>query len=101
MDTSGPATHTRVQDFCRLFILLDVGHCAGPDDIGPDDIGAENQTAISSDPEHDAISTSLGWVEHGAAPRQLIATKFNNNDPTQGIEIQCPKKGREENETQH
>jgi feruloyl esterase len=78
----------RVQDFYRLFMLPGVGHCGTG--IGPDDIGAENQTAVSSDPEHDAVSALLDWVEHGVAPQKLIATKFNNNDPTQGIQIQRP-----------
>jgi feruloyl esterase len=78
-----------VQEFYRLFMLPDVGHCGRG--IGPDDIGAENQTAVSSDPEHDAVSALLDWVEHGHAPDKLIATKFNvANDPHSGIKMQRP-----------
>jgi len=53
-------------------------HCAGRYRGG-------NQTAVSADPEHDAVSAALDWAEHGVAPQQLVATKFNNNDPTQGM----------------
>ena len=90
VDSTGNGELSRVQDFYRLFMLPGVGHCAAADDIGPDNIGAENQTAVSPDPEHDAVSALLAWVERGAAPRRLIATKFNNNDPTQGVQMQRP-----------
>ncbi len=83
-----------VQDFYRLFMLPEIGHCGAPGvgstDIGPDDIGAENQPAVSSDPEHDAVSALLNWTEHGVAPREFIATKFVNNDPSQAIQMQRP-----------
>jgi len=77
-----------VQDFYRLFMLPSVGHCGtGP---GPDNIGAENQASVSRDPEHDIVSALEAWVERGVAPRRLIATKFNNNSPAQGIQLQRP-----------
>lgn len=79
-----------VQQFYRLFMLPGVGHCAASNDIGPDNIGVENQIAVSPDPEHDAVSALLAWVERGAAPRRFVATKFNNNDPSQGVQMQRP-----------
>lgn len=77
-----------IQDFYRLFMLPGVGHCGTG--IGPDNIGAENQKAVSSDPEHDAVSALLEWVEHGVPPHKFIATKFNSNDPAQGVQTQRP-----------
>ena len=83
-----------IQDFYRLFMMPGIGHCGAPGigskDLGPDDIGAENQPAVSSDPEHDAVSALLDWTERGVAPREFIATKFNNNDPAKGIQMQRP-----------
>ncbi len=79
-----------VQDFYRLFMLPGVGHCAAANDIGPDNIGVENQTAVSPDPEHDAVSALLAWVERGVAPQKFIATKFKDNDTSQGIQMQRP-----------
>ena len=90
VDGIGRGSFRNVQDFYRLFMMPGVGHCAPPDDIGPDDIGAENQTAVSPDPEHDAVIALLNWTENGVAPSHFIATKFNNNDPTQGIQMQRP-----------
>ena len=85
----------KVQDFYRLFMLPGVGHCGnGP---GPDNIGAENQTAVSPDPEHDAVSALMEWVEHGQPPGKLIATKLDNGAPTKRILLQrpiCPYPGK-------
>ena len=85
----GHGSLKNVQDFYRLFMMPGVGHCGtGP---GPDDIGAENQTAVSFDPEHDAVSALLDWVENGVAPDKFIATKFNTiDDPSSGIQMQRP-----------
>ena len=86
---TGRSNLKHVQDFYRLFMLPGVGHCGTG--IGPDDIGAENQTAVSPDPEHDAVTALLDWVEHGVAPDKFIATKFNTvDDPSSGIQMQRP-----------
>jgi feruloyl esterase len=89
---SGRGNLRNVQHFYRLFMLPGVGHCGKG--IGPDDIGAEDQTAISSDPEHDAVSALLDWVENDRAPGKFIATKFNVvGDPNSGVQLQrviCP-----------
>ncbi len=87
---TGDGSLRRVQDFYRLFMMPGVGHCAPSVDIGPDNIGAENQLAVSPDPRHDIVSALLAWVEHGTAPGELVATKFNGNDPTKGIQMQRP-----------
>ena len=76
------------QDFYRLFMLPGIGHCGTG--LGPDNIGEENYTAVSPDPEHDVVSALEAWVERDTAPRKLIATKFVDNDATQGIQIQRP-----------
>ena len=90
IDTSGGGNVSAVQNFYRLFMMPGVGHCADAADIGPDNIGAENQTAVSSDPQHDVVSALEAWVEQGVAPTQLIATKYLNNNPTQAIQMQRP-----------
>jgi len=89
VDEVGHGNLNRVQDFYRLFMLPGVGHCGTG--IGPDDIGAENQTPVSTDPEHDAVTALLNWVEDGIAPDKFIATKFNAVDvPSSGIQMQRP-----------
>jgi len=92
IDETGHGRVDNVQDFYRLFMLPGVGHCTGAaTDVGPDNIGAENQTAVSPDPQHDIVSALEAWVERGVAPSQLIATQFNNAaDPAQGIRRQRP-----------
>lgn len=88
VDATGGGKLVKVQDFYRLFMLPGVGHCgSGP---GPDNIGAENQTAYSQDPKHDIVSALEAWVERGDAPDESIATKYVNDDSTQGVMMQRP-----------
>lgn len=78
-----------IDNFYRLFMMPAQGHCAG-DGVGPSNIGAENQIAVSNDAEHDVVTALQTWVEHGVAPKQLIATRLKNNDASQGIDMQRP-----------
>ena len=41
-----------------------------------------------ADPADDVISALDNWVENGVAPEKIIATKYVNDDPTQGIAFQ-------------
>ncbi len=86
---TGKGSLEEIQKFFRLFMMPGVGHCGvGP---GPDNIGAERQTPVSSDPEHDAVSALVDWVEQGHAPAKIIATKFNaTQDPSSGVRLQRP-----------
>ena len=73
----------RTQDFYRLFMAPGMSHCRGG--IGPNDIG---QTGTPDahvgagfppiDPDHDLLAALDRWVEHGIAPRKLIASHFTN-----------------------
>lgn len=88
--TTGKGDVKAVQDFYRLFMLPAVGHCGGSEP-GPDNIGAENQIAVSNDPEHDIVSAIQAWVEKGVAPDKLIATKYQDaTAPARGIAMQRP-----------
>ena len=55
---------TRVEDFVRLFLLPNVGHCGGASAGGPNNI--------------DPLTALEQWVEHGVAPDQLIASGVHN-----------------------
>ena len=71
-----------------------MGHCAGgpgPNAFGGTrylNAGQPNPPAL--DPDHDLISAAVAWVEHGQAPRAIIATKFVNDDAAKGIAMQRP-----------
>ena len=54
------------QDFFRLFMAPGMGHCRGGP--GPD--------------RFDALSALEQWVEHGAAPERIIASKVDDNEVT-------------------
>ncbi len=54
----------RARDFVRLFLLPNVGHCGGGSAGGPNTI--------------DPLTALENWVEHGAAPEQILASRVDN-----------------------
>jgi feruloyl esterase len=61
-------------DFYRLFLVPGLYHCEG----GPGPNVLETQAALES------------WVEQGAAPATIAATKFRNDKPADGVELSRP-----------
>jgi hypothetical protein len=58
--------------FVRLFMVPGMGHCGGG--AGPNVFG---QAGVPrTDPEHDIEAALERWVEQGAAPEQVVATKL-------------------------
>jgi hypothetical protein len=78
----------RTQDFYRLFMEPGMDHCAGGP--GPNVFGQILTGAPANDAQHDVLTALEQWVEKGIAPDQIIATKYVNDDPTQGIVMQRP-----------
>jgi Tannase and feruloyl esterase len=79
----------KTQSFYRLFMAPGMQHCTlglGPNAIG----GVFGLPSVSRDPSHDVISALAHWVEDGAAPDQIIATLYRDNDPAKGIAAQRP-----------
>jgi feruloyl esterase len=64
----------RTQKFARLFMAPGVGHCGGG--VGPNSF--------------DTFTPVVEWVEKGKAPKSIIATRFVNNQSSQGIERTRP-----------
>ena len=67
-------TLSQVEAFARFFTVPGMGHCSGGP--GPNTF--------------DALSPLVQWVEQGVAPSQIVATKFVNDNPAQGIQMTRP-----------
>lgn len=77
------------RSFYRLFMAPGMAHCAGGP--GPNSFGGEYQELLpQADAEYDLLSALVQWVEYGAAPETLIATKFVNDDPAKGVLMTRP-----------
>ncbi len=76
--------------YARLFMAPGMWHCSGGP--GPNVFGGQDQTAVPKpgDPSDDALAALTNWVENGIAPSQIIATKYVNEVPAQGIAFQRP-----------
>jgi feruloyl esterase len=79
-----------LSDYARLFMAPGVWHCSGGP--GPNVFGAQYQLPPPKpgDPSDDALAALVDWVEHGVAPSRIIATKYVNDVPAQGIASQRP-----------
>jgi feruloyl esterase len=66
-----------VRKFHRLFMLPAVGHCGGS--TGPSAIGggAPEPPAAFRTAETHAVSAMIKWVEEGAAPEKIVASRFD------------------------
>ena len=65
---------TKASSFVRLFLAPGMHHCGGGP--GPNTI--------------DTLTPLENWVEKGETPRRIIATKYVNNVPAQGVERTRP-----------
>ena len=84
-DKAPAAALAKTQEFYRLFLAPGVGHCGGGP--GPNEFGQRGGTG---DAEHDLVVALERWVEQGAAPARIIATKFNGDDPAKGVAMTRP-----------
>src|SRR5204863_519135 len=45
----------------------------------------QRSSALSNAPQHDILSALERWVEDGVAPERIVAVKYVNDVPAQGI----------------
>jgi feruloyl esterase len=86
-----------VDDYFRLFMVANMGHCSGSQPPGPDSNAPWYFSAASQNPgpavskikngvpdkeglwEYDAILALMRWVEDGKGPDHLVVTKFKDD----------------------
>jgi feruloyl esterase len=70
-------------DFVQLYMVPGMQHCAGGP--GPNSFGTYLSAAVS-DPEHSMAVALDRWVDQGAAPAHIIATKYKTGaNPDSGV----------------
>lgn len=80
--------HEDIQDFYRLFMVPGMAHCGGGPGANAFGNGINGPNPL--DAADDLLSALDRWVENRVAPDKIIATKYVNNVPTQGIAFQRP-----------
>jgi hypothetical protein len=75
------------QTFVRLFMAPGMTHCGGGPGLNAFGAGGPR---VPQDAEHDILSALERWVEHRVAPDKIIATKYVNDDPAQGVVMTRP-----------
>jgi Tannase and feruloyl esterase len=76
------------EDFYRMFMVPGMGHCGGGP--GANAFGNFVDGPSPSSPSDDLLSALDQWVELGIAPDEIIATKYVNDNPANGIAFQRP-----------
>jgi hypothetical protein len=73
------------RDFFRMFLVPGMLHCGGGP--GPNAFGQSlpQATPLSNAPGDDILSALEQWVERGVAPEQIVAVKYVNDQPAQGV----------------
>ena len=79
----------RIQDFYRLFMVPGMAHCSGGP--GTDIFGQIfSPPSAVDDAQHSMTRALESWVEKGIAPETIIAAKYNNNNPDEGVTMTRP-----------
>jgi feruloyl esterase len=79
----------RTQNFMRAFLVPGLYHCSGGP--GPIAFGTSAEPpAGQQDADHDVFKALQRWVESGAAPAKIVATKYVDNDAAKGVAFQRP-----------
>lgn len=65
-----------IDRFFRLFMVPGMAHCSGGP--GPTSFGNQNAPSPIADAQHDLLMALDAWVETGAAPERLIASRVED-----------------------
>jgi feruloyl esterase len=79
---------TDEQSFFRLFLAPGMGHCSGGP--GPNAFGQLGGTPVPADAQHDVLRALVHWVKSGEPPSQLVATKYVDDTPANGVQMTRP-----------
>ena len=79
------AANPDARAFYRLFLAPGMVHCGGGP--GPNSFGQSLPQAkpLDNSPENDVLSALERWVEKGVAPKRIVAVKYVNDQPAQGV----------------
>ncbi|MBV9782630.1 MAG: tannase/feruloyl esterase family alpha/beta hydrolase [Acidisphaera sp.] len=75
------------QKFARLFMVPGMNHCAGGP--GANVFGGVGQPD-GTNRTNDMVDALDAWVTQGIAPTEIVATKYNNDTPSQGVAFSRP-----------
>ncbi|KPI41260.1 uncharacterized protein AB675_8105 [Cyphellophora attinorum] len=104
MTTQAVSSGSNIDDYFRLFLVPNMGHCSGSQPPGSDapwyfsaasqNPGPARSGITSGVPstdtegrqyEYDAILALMRWVEEGKAPERIVATKFKGDNSTEVV----------------
>jgi len=80
----GQALGPGVSQFAKLYMVPGMAHCSGGP--GPNRFGFVSPgQGDPTDPGHNIFSALMAWSERGVEPKAIVATKYNGDNPSQGV----------------
>ncbi|MCB5363304.1 tannase/feruloyl esterase family alpha/beta hydrolase [Pusillimonas sp. CC-YST705] len=79
---------SEVDDFAKLYMVPGLAHCGGGD--GPNHFGQGSSGVVPQDAKQDIFRALMQWAEEGVEPAEIVATKFVDNKPAEGVERTRP-----------
>lgn len=89
-----------LDEFYKFYPIPGMEHCEMTSQDAPWYISGDGQnTALTGDvhgvpgfedAKHDVVLAMMAWVENGTAPTDIVATRWNNDVPADGVAIQRP-----------
>jgi feruloyl esterase len=76
--------------YAALYLAPGMWHCSGGPGVNAFGNLSSNLPPIPTSPTDDIMGALLQWREAGVAPGSIVATKYTNDDATQGIAFQRP-----------
>jgi pimeloyl-ACP methyl ester carboxylesterase len=70
-------------DFAKLYMVPGMSHCSGGP--GPNQFGQGGSGIVAADAQHDVFRALMAWSESGTEPQAIVATKFVDDNPAQGV----------------
>ena len=93
-ERKGNKSLSNVQKDFRLFMVPGMYHCGygpGPNAMGQPYTGnVVAQPPLKPDAGHDLFRALQAWVEGGVPPTRVVATKYRNDDVSQGVVMTRP-----------
>jgi feruloyl esterase len=74
---------TDIRDFYRLFMVPGMEHCGGG--RGPNNFGGAYIAGGAFEPKRNMLAALVAWVEEEQTPDRIVATKYQDDDPTKPV----------------
>jgi len=79
-----------IEELVKLYMIPGMSHCVGGTGASGFGQAGDFLPSLKSDAKHDIIEALQNWAENGNEPERVIAVKYIENNPEEGVEYTRP-----------